>query len=161
MSGERQFERGEKKEREGEREKKTQAFALAGLNKRLIIGRNYNENGGGTRRRKSRVLLRFIRYVWQNVKRNRRGIRLIILRNALLPFWLPQEVPRIYQLKVSNCIYGLSLSRFVPPSHFIYLSSSFTRFLCISTNSISFLCTSRFFATSLHVASVWVTTDAT
>lgn len=40
--------------------------------------------------------------------------RVIILRNALLPFCLhdatPEEVPRIYQLKVSNCIYGFSLS---------------------------------------------------
>lgn len=54
-----------------------------------------------------------------------------------------------------------SLSRFVPSSLSMPLSSSFPRFLRIPTNSISFLCTSRFFATSLHAASVWVTTGAT
>lgn len=62
MSGERQFERGEKKER-----KETRAFALAGLNKRLIIGRNYNENGGGREEGKSLGLLHFIHCIrWRN-----------------------------------------------------------------------------------------------
>lgn len=52
--------------------------------------------------------------------------RVIILRNALLPLCLhdatPEEVPRIYQLKVSNCIYGFSLCLFLPfyPSLFLF-----------------------------------------
>lgn len=93
--------------------------------------------------------------------------RVIILRNALLPFCLRDARGSSANISAKGFqlhlwLFSLCLC-FVPfyPSLSLSLSRSFARFLRTPTNSISFLCTSRFFATSLRVASVWVTTGAT
>lgn len=119
------------------RSKRRQAFALSALNKRLIIGVIITRMREGKRDRAAftisfTIIDTYYIYLYTyiyihticiklSMKRNCTR-RVIILRNALLPFCLhdatPEEVSRIYQLKVSNCIYGFSLCLVssLPPS---------------------------------------------